>query len=149
MPKTAWAVRFDGPSYSGQSAFFGQDQIVFLHGDTLARHDMKLKKEIWSRHLVDPKQIDAAVASEMKAMQAIEDKASNDNPDHEPKMPSPDKLRKSVQKAAEAALELRVRGQNIWVLSPGQVTRYDRDTGNSGEDHSGPGRLCRAHPARR
>ncbi len=129
VPKTAWSVRFDERAYSGQSAFCGKDQIVFLHGDTLARHDMKLKKEIWSRHLVDPKQIDAAVAKEMIALQAIEDKASNANPDYEPKTPNPAKVRKSMQKEAEAALELRVRGQNIWVLSPGKLTRFDRDTG--------------------
>ena len=49
-PKPAWSVRFAEPSYSGQSAFCGKDQIVFLHGDTLARYDMKLNKELWSRH---------------------------------------------------------------------------------------------------
>jgi hypothetical protein len=130
MPKPVWSVRFAEPSYSGQSAFCGKDQIVFLHGDTLARHDMKLKKEIWSRHLVDQKQIDAAVAQEMKDRQALIDKITGDNPDNAPKMPNPEKLHKSAQEAAEAALELVVRGQNIWVLSPGKLTRYDRDTGD-------------------
>jgi len=36
----------------------------------------------------------------------------------------------SMQRAAEASLELIIRGQNIWVLSPGKLTRYDRDNGN-------------------
>ena len=36
---------------------------MFIHGDTLARYDMKLKKEIWSRHLVDKKEIEAAIAT--------------------------------------------------------------------------------------
>jgi hypothetical protein len=130
VPKTAWSVRFAEPSYSGQSAFYGKDQIVFLHGDTLALHDMKLKKEVWSRRLVDTKEIDAAIATEMKEMQAVIDKANSDNPDHVPKMPDPEKLRKSMQRAAAAALDLRVRGENIWVLSPGKITRYDRDNGN-------------------
>src|ERR1039457_7335305 len=35
-----------------------------------------------------------------------------------------------MQRAAEEALELVIRGQNIWVSSPGKLTRYDRDTGN-------------------
>src|ERR1035437_4708987 len=87
VPKTAWSVRFPERSYSGQSAFSGKDQIVFLHGDLLARHDMKLKQELWSRHLVDKKEIDAAVAREMKEMQTYIDKANSDNPDHVPKMP--------------------------------------------------------------
>ncbi len=129
-PRTVWSVRFAEPSYSGQSAFCGKDQVVFLHGDTLARYNVRLKKEIWSRHLVDQKEIEAAIAREMKEMQALIDKANNENPDHVPKMPDPEKLRKSLRLAAEQALDLRVRGENIWVLSPGKLTRYDHDTGN-------------------
>ena len=130
VPRTIWSVRFTERSYSGQTAFCGPDQIVFLHGDMLARHDVKLKKEIWSRHLVDKQEIEAVVARQMKAMQAVIDKANNEDPDRAPKMPNPEKLRKSMQRGLEAALELRIRGENIWVLSPGKLTRYDRDTGN-------------------
>ena len=128
-PKVIWSVPFAERSYSGQSAFCGKDQIVFLHGDLLARHDMKLKKELWSRHLVDKKQLDDAVAQELKRMSAVIDKITGVDPDRAPKMPNPDKLRQSMQLEAEADLELIVRGQNIWVLSPGKLTRYDRDTG--------------------
>ena len=128
-PHTYWSVRFAEPAYSGQSALCGKDQIVFIHGDTLARYDMKLKKEIWSRHLVDKKEIEAAIAREMKDMQAVIDKANSEDPDHVPKMPDPEKVRKSMQRAAEEALDLRVRGENIWVLSPGKLTRYDCDNG--------------------
>ncbi len=129
VPKTYWAVRFPDRSYSGSTAFCGKDQIVFLHGDQLARYDMKKNEQVWSRRLVDPKEIDALVAREMKDMQAIIDKANSDNPDFAPKMPDPEKLKKNAQRAAEEALELIVRDQNIWVLSPGKLTRYDRDTG--------------------
>jgi len=122
-------VRFPERSYSGQTALCGQDQLVFLHGDLLARHDLKLKKEIWSRHLVDTKQIEAAIAREMKEMRAIIDKANSETPDYVPKMPDPEKLKKNMIRAAEAALDLRVCGLNIWVLSPGKLTRYDRDSG--------------------
>ena len=47
-PRPVFSFRFAEPSYSGQSFISGKenDQIVFLHGDTLARHDMKLKKEL-------------------------------------------------------------------------------------------------------
>ena len=129
VPRTVYAVRFPERSYSGQSALCGPDQLVFLHGDLLARHDLKQKKEIWSRHLVDTKQIDAAIAREMKEMQVIIDKANSESPDYVPKMPDPEKLKKSMIRAAEAALDLRVCGLNIWVLSPGKLTRYDRDSG--------------------
>src|SRR5258708_4540022 len=42
-PTSAFSVRFSEPAYSGQSAIGGkhQDQIVFLHGATLARYDFK------------------------------------------------------------------------------------------------------------
>jgi hypothetical protein len=121
--------RFPEASYSGQSAFCGKDQIVFIHGDLLARYDMKQNKEIWSRHLVDMKEIESAIEREMKEMKVIIDKANNENPDHVPKMPDPEKLRKSMKRAAEESLELRVRGQSIWVMAPGKLTRYDGDTG--------------------
>ncbi|MGO8926420.1 MAG: PQQ-binding-like beta-propeller repeat protein [Limisphaerales bacterium] len=140
-PKTAWSVRFAEPAYSGQSAFCGKDQVVFLHGDTLARYDMKLNKEIWSCHLVDKKQIEAAVAKERKEMQAVIDKANSEHPDNVPKMPDPEKLQQSMQRAAAAALGLVVRGQNIWVLSPGKLTRYDQDTGNPVKEIAVPPRL--------
>jgi hypothetical protein len=129
VPRTYWSMRFEEPAYSGQSAFCGKDQIVFIHGDTLARYDMKLRKEIWSRHLVDKKEIEAAIAKEMKDMQVVIDKANNDDPDNVPKMPDPEKLRKRAQRTAEEGLDLRVRGENIWVLEPGTLARYDRDTG--------------------
>ncbi|HOX58223.1 MAG TPA: PQQ-binding-like beta-propeller repeat protein [Candidatus Paceibacterota bacterium] len=129
VPGVRYSVRFPERSYSGQSAFCGRDQLVFLHGDVLARHDLKLKKEVWSRQLVDTKQIDEAIARSMKNMQAIIDKANSDDPDNVPRMPDPEKLKKSMIRAAQEALALRVHGQNIWVLSPGKLTRYDRDNG--------------------
>jgi hypothetical protein len=45
-PKSVFSVRFADPAYSGQSAFAGKnnDQIVFLHGATLARYDLKSGK---------------------------------------------------------------------------------------------------------
>ena len=134
VPKTYWLVRFDEPAYSGRSAFYSKDQIVFIHGDTLARYDMRQKKEIWSRHLVDKKEIEAGIAREMKAVQTAIDKANSDDPDHVPKMPDPEKLRRGAQREAEAALDLRVRGQNVWVLSPGKLTRYDYDNGNPAKE---------------
>jgi hypothetical protein len=130
VPRVVWSVRFPERSYSGQSAMCGPDQVVFLHGDLLARHDMKLKQEIWSRHLVDEQQIEAAVARQTKAMQAVIDKVNNEDTDNAPRMPDPEKLRKNLRQDLEAGLELRVRGENIWVLSPGKLTRYDRETGN-------------------
>jgi hypothetical protein len=69
------------------------------------------------------------VAQEMQRTKAAIDKATGDNPDLAPKMPDPIKLRKSLEKEAAAELHLRVQGQNIWISSPGKLTRYDWVTG--------------------
>jgi hypothetical protein len=135
-PKSYFSVRFENSAASGESWFAGKDQIVLLHGDTLARYDMRTKKEIWSRHLVDPKEIDAEIAREMKSMQVAIDRANNDHPDFVPKMPNPEKLKKQLKRAAEEELDLKLNGQNIWVSSSGKLTRYDWDTGSPGKEIS-------------
>src|ERR1043166_83801 len=130
-PSPVFSVRFAEPSYSGQSCLCGKDQIVSLHGDTLARHDMKAKKEIWSRQLVDAKQIEQDVAATLKAMQMAKEKAESENQDSHGsfKIPSPEKLARQMARAAAEALELHVRGQNVWVSTPEKLVRYDWDTG--------------------
>jgi hypothetical protein len=130
QPRAVYSVAFTQPAYSGETAWGAKDQLVLLHGATLARHDLKQKKAIWSRRLVDEKQIEAAVADAMKSSKAAIDKATGDNPDLELKMPDAVKLRKSLEREAEAELQLRVHGSNVWVMSPGKLTRYDWDTGN-------------------
>jgi hypothetical protein len=131
----AWAVRFDEPAYSGASVLCGPDQIVFLHGPTLARHDWKHKKEIWSANLVDKKQIEAEVEKEIKDLQEYNTELANKHPDADAmKIPSRDKLLKSAAKAAAYALSLHVVGSNVWVQSPGKLTRYDWDTGKSAKE---------------
>ena len=130
-PSPSFSVRFPEPSYSGQSRLCGKDQIVFLHGDTLARYDLKTKKEIWSRQLVDKKQIEQKVAATIKAAQLARQKADSDNPDASDliKIPSAEKLTKMLTREAEAALELHVRSNNVWVSLPDKLVRYDWDSG--------------------
>jgi hypothetical protein len=130
-PKPVFSVRFEKPAYSGQSVICGKanDQIVFLHGDTLARHDMRSKREVWSCGLVDPKRIQAAVDGEIKATQALIDRANDQGWENVPKMPAPDRLAERMERAEAAELSLLVRGQNIWVASPGKLARYDWETG--------------------
>jgi len=135
-PKVVFSVRFAEPAYSGQSVICGKDsdQIVFLHGNTLARHDIKAQKAIWSRQVLDHSQIEQEVERQLKAMQAIIDKANSENPEQVPKMPSREKLLKQGEREAEAALSLYVRGKNIWVASPGKLVRYDWDSGQPAKE---------------
>src|SRR5205807_5820299 len=66
VPKAVFSVRFPQAGYSGQCRLVPKDQVLYLHGGTLARHDLKNKKEIWSISLIDRKQIakDAAAMVE-------------------------------------------------------------------------------------
>ena len=117
QPRVVYSVAFAQPAYSGETAVSGEDQLVFLHGLTLARHDLKQKKPVWSRPLIDDKEFEDAVAKAMRERKAAIDKALGDNPDLDLKMPDPVKLRKRLEKEAAAELHLRVQGQNIWVSS--------------------------------
>ncbi len=58
-PHVALSVRFDDISHSGSSRVVGADQVIFLHGGTLARYDFKTKQKIWSLDLVTLEQVDA------------------------------------------------------------------------------------------
>jgi PQQ-like domain len=135
-PRVVYSVRFDVPAYAGTVKLCGNDQLVFLHGGTLARHDMKTKRQIWSRELIDKEQIAQQVQQELKELREHKAKTESDNPDLDIKIPSVDKLTKSEEEAATAALELYVRGQNIWVASPEELVRYDWDTGQPGQEIS-------------
>lgn len=129
VPRPVFAVRFPELVHSGAAKLAGQGQIVFLRGGSLARYDLKTQKEIWSRELIDQARIERAVDRELKAFAAIIEKANNENPDFAPKMPSREKMLAGTLRAAAAALELRVSGQNVWVISPEKLTRFDWDNG--------------------
>jgi len=129
VPRVAFSVRFEEPAYSGESAFAAEDDIVFLHGSLLARYDLKTKKEIWSRELLDEKQLEAAVASRTEELRQTIERARQTDPENAPKMPSPNRLRLRLQREAAATLALRVYGRNIWIISPGYLVHYDWETG--------------------
>ena len=119
MPHTAFSIRFDDRAYAGESTLCGTNQIVFLHGGTLARCDIKSGKEIWSQELVTKQQIAELASREYQ---------SQPNDRYEQKIPE-SKLAEMVARSLESELQLRVSGQNVWVKAPGKLTHYDWDTG--------------------
>jgi outer membrane protein assembly factor BamB len=147
LPKQVLSIRFPEPSYSGQSAFAGTDQLVFLHGGTLVRHDMRLNKEIWSQYLINKDEIKAEVGREMEQAKALVFKANNEAWQNMPKTPDPEKLSQSLEREAAAALGLWVRGQNVWILSSQKLTRYDWASGKPVQELKLPtnngGLICR------
>jgi hypothetical protein len=115
----ALSIRFDDRAFAGESRLCGTNQIVFLHGGTLARCDIKSKKEIWSQELV---------AKQLIADLAARQYQSQPNDRYEQKIPQ-SKLEEMVALSLESELQLRVSGQNVWVRTPGRLTHYDWDTG--------------------
>jgi len=135
VPKVVFSVRMADPGYSGQVRVCAQEQVVFLHGGTLARHDMKTKKEIWSNVLIDKKAIGEEATRQFDRQQADREKmraAGRDMSDIE--FVTREEILESLERAATEVLHLYVRGENIWVSSPGKLTRYDWQTGKSGSD---------------
>ncbi|MGA2854057.1 MAG: B-box zinc finger protein, partial [Verrucomicrobiota bacterium] len=119
QPHVAFSIRFDDRAYAGESRLCGTNQIVFLHGGTLARCDIKSKKERWSQELVTKQQIAELAAREYQ---------SQPNDRYVPKIPQ-NKIEEMVARGLESELQLRVSGQNVWVRTPGKLTHYDWDTG--------------------
>ncbi|HXR46125.1 MAG TPA: PQQ-binding-like beta-propeller repeat protein [Candidatus Limnocylindrales bacterium] len=119
VPHTTFSVHFDDIAYTGESRLCGMNQIVFLHGGTLARYDIKSGKEVWSQVLVTKQQIADMVARENQ-MQPT-DRSLPGIPESQ--------LEERAARDLEGSLQLRVSGENVWVATPGKLTHYDWDTG--------------------
>ncbi len=139
-PKPAFAIRFENePAASGKSAFCPDNQIVFIHGDKLARYDLKSKKEVWLNHIVDKKKIGEQAAITVKRMQ--EEAAKSE---YTIRVPSVEKYTKESIRSAERNLELLVLDKNIWVANGSKVVRYDWDSGQSKQEIEFSGGFDRA-----
>jgi hypothetical protein len=119
VPHTAFSVPFNDVAYTGESRLCGTNQIVFLHGGTLARYNIKSGKAVWSQVLVTKKQIAAAVARENQMQPTDRD---------EPRIPQ-SQLEEWAVRDLEGSLQLHVAGENVWVAAPGELTHYDWNTG--------------------
>jgi hypothetical protein len=128
VPHPYFSVRFedDNRAYHGTSFLAGQDQIVFLHGGTLARYDLKTKKAVWTRELISNDRVEAA----LKDAQA-EEARENEGMGYKTHQNAEDTRREIIQDL-QSELTLRVSGQNIWVDDGTKLTRYDWDTGQAG-----------------
>jgi len=129
-PRVAFKVRFENePAMSGASAVAPDNQLVFIHGDQLARYDLKTGKEVWLRHLLDKQQIAMETEEALKAWQARV--AESESP---PRIPSLAELTRNAIRSAERSLQLRVCGSNIWVADGIKVRRFDWASGAPGQE---------------
>ncbi len=118
IPHTDFSARFDDAdrAYSGATQLVGKDQIVFLHGGTLARYDLKTKKPVWSLELITKDQIADIV------------KWENQSGESAP-APPPGSQEREAKIALQRELSLHVSGQNVWVARSDKLTHYAWDTG--------------------
>jgi len=129
-PKPAFSAKLSEVANSGQLYAGPQRQFIILHGGTLARHDAKAKREVWSVPLIDKRKIadEAAVSQKLLVaarMEAIKHGADSDDF----RLPLLEEVTKDMVESAAAALRLHVAGTGIWVQSPEKLVRYDWETG--------------------
>lgn len=128
VPHTYFSLRFDNaPSQSGESRLVGEDQIVFLHGSTLARYDMKTKKQIWSDELITQQEVDELTK---QAREERDEQYRKYGEAWQP--PTSDDIRHGL----EASLSLHGSGKNIWISKEDKLVHYDYDTGNAAQEIS-------------
>jgi hypothetical protein len=125
VPHPLFSVRFDDTdrAYSGASQLVGKNQIVFLHGGTLARYDLKTKKPVWSLELVTKEQIADIVKTENDQRARANQSGEYD------RIPPPGSQEREAKIMLQGALSLQVSGQNIWVVQSDKLTHYDWDSG--------------------
>ncbi len=127
VPKVLFSVRWDDISHSGGSWIADGNQIVFLHGGTLARYNLYNKKKTWSLNLVTPDEISAV----LKEQDEDAARQMRENGEVSGETLRPGNLRqKAARIGLEQALSLYGAGKNIWVASGDSMTHYDWDTGN-------------------
>ncbi len=125
VPHNYFSVRFEDNdrAYAGTTHVVGKDQIVFLHGGTLARYDLKTKKSIWSLELISPTDLAAAVKAQTDFENKMNDGASYSH------RQSQEAIERQVKIGMQRDLLLRVAGENIWVGKGNKLTHYDWATG--------------------
>jgi hypothetical protein len=130
QPRPAFTVTFADRASAGASRLIGTDQLIFLHGGTLARCNLTTQQTLWSQEIIPPSAVDAIVAH----LQELQ----SDNDYRKGVL----QLQKIARTQLESALSLQVNGSNIWVSDANQLTEYDWSTGHTlqtipwGPDHN-------------
>ena len=134
-PKPAFSAKLPEAATSGQLYAGPQHQFIILHGGTLARHDAKAKRVVWSVPLIDKRKIADKAAVSHKLLVTAHMEAINHGADSDGfRLPLFEEVAKDMVEAATTALHLHVAGNGIWVQSPEKLVRYDWETGKAGKE---------------
>jgi hypothetical protein len=128
VPHKYFAARFadDDRAYHGSTKLVGKDQLVFLHGGTLARYSLKTGKPVWSQELISKQDIEAAVKAEMDE----EARMAGEHAGGYFHRSSESDIRRGVVQGLQSELALHVSGQNIWVQKENKLTHYNWNSGS-------------------
>jgi hypothetical protein len=129
VPNVKFSVKLQERAYSGACRIVGENQLVFLHGGLLARHDLKAKKEVWSRQLIDRDKIARDAEQALKDMEEARKKAVEHGAEFYKALPPLKEIKENLLRSAEAALELHVDAGYVWVTSSEKLVKYDWQTG--------------------
>ena len=127
VPRTPYfSVRFDDISHSGSSRIVEPDQLVFLHGGTLARYNLKTKQKVWSLDLVSQQQIDEVLKEQDAESTEMYKRTGHASPEEL----QPTNIRnKYARIGLEGQLSLLGAGENIWIVKGNALTHYDWNSG--------------------
>jgi outer membrane protein assembly factor BamB len=129
LPHAVLTLPFDQRASAGQCRQVGADQLLFLHGGTLARCDLKTKKTVWSHELLVQNDADAVVARLSEMQNGVSFKKSGAQ------------LETLAWAALQSRLSLWGGGSNVWLSDAARLTHYDWETGRElqsiplGENH--------------
>jgi hypothetical protein len=117
QPSVCFKIRWDNISHSGTSWIVDGDQLLFLHGGTLARYDLKTKQKVWSLDLVTAQDVKDAMDAEDKENTRIQHE-TGENPD----VMIPRMQEKFTRIALESEYSIHGSGKTIWLAKDKPLT---------------------------
>jgi hypothetical protein len=117
QPHAVFSQSFDPPASAGHGRRVGLDQLLVLHGGTLARCDVKTQTTVWSHEVIASKTVDALAA-----------RLAERQGDRLYKQSGP-QLQQLARKIVEAQLSLLGAGSNVWLADATRLVHYDWATG--------------------
>jgi len=165
-PSVVFSVKLSAEADSGFCKMVPPDQVLFLHGPQLQRYDLKAKQAVWSVALVDPEQIARTAAENFaklklererwKALRAqrrgLRDDEADDPLDNAGFKPRADaeeieEMAEWMERGILEGLRFHFHEQNLWIVFPEKVARYDWQTGKSTQEIPLEGRLTEFTPS--
>lgn len=126
VPRVYFSVRWNDISHSGSSRVVDGNQLLFLHGGTLARYNLQTKQKVWSLELVTQQQIDDVLKAEDEEAEQEQKKYGRVTGE----ILIGSQRQKYARIGLEQDLSLLGDGQSVWIARDNTVTHYDWNTGN-------------------